>query len=74
MVLTCALVLFADLVTAVVVGLVVAALAGARRVESLEVATLVSVPLLDQAVLENLGIPTPIRSGRIRVWWSFPTG
>lgn len=53
MLLTCVLVLFADLVTAVVVGLVVAALAGSRRVERLEAAALVSVPLLDRTVLNE---------------------
>ena len=53
MLLTSLLVLFADLVTAVMVGLVVAAFAGSRRVESLETAALVSVPLLDRTVLED---------------------
>lgn len=51
MLLTCALVLFADLVTAVVVGLVVAMLTGSRRIQRLEAADLVSVPLLDRTVL-----------------------
>ena len=51
MLLTCALVLFVDLVAAIVIGLVVAGLLAARRVENLEVRELVSVPLLDQAVL-----------------------
>ena len=51
MLLTCALVWFVDLVAAIVIGLVVAGLLGARRVENLEVRELISVPLLDQAVL-----------------------
>ena len=51
MLLTCALVWFVDLVAAIVIGLVVAGLLAARRVENLEVRELVSVPLLDQAVL-----------------------
>ena len=51
MLLTCALVSFVDLVAAIVIGLVVAGLLAARRVENLEVRELVSVPLLDQAVL-----------------------
>ncbi len=51
MVVTFALVLFAGLTTAIVVGLVVAALTGSRRLESLETASLVSVPLLDRTVL-----------------------
>ncbi len=51
MLLTCVLVLFVDLVAAIVIGLVVAALTGARRVENLEAQELISVPLLDQSVL-----------------------
>lgn len=53
MLLTCGLVLFVDLATAIVIGLVVAALSGSRRLEGLETAALVSVPLLDRAVLED---------------------
>ena len=51
MLLTCVLVLFVDLVAAIVIGLVVAALTGARRVENLEAQELISVPLLDRSVL-----------------------
>ena len=53
MILTFVLVLFAGLTTAIVIGLVVAALTGSRRLESLETASVVSVPLLDHAVLEE---------------------
>lgn len=53
MVLTCVMVLFSDLIIAIVVGLVVAALAGSRRIERLETAELVSVPLLDRTILED---------------------
>ena len=53
MLLTCVLVLFADLATDVVVGLVVAANADSSRVETLDAATLVSVPLLDRTVPGN---------------------
>ena len=55
MLLTIGLVLFVDIVTAIVVGLVVATLMGSRQLESLETAALVSVPLLDRAVLEDDG-------------------
>ena len=51
MLLTCALVWFVDFVAAIVIGLVVAGLLAARRVENLEVRELISVPLLDRAVL-----------------------
>ena len=53
MALTFVLVLTAGLTTAIVVGLVVAALAGSRRLESLEASAVVSVPLLDRSVLED---------------------
>ena len=53
MVLTFVLVLFAGLTTAIVIGLVVAALTGSRRLEGLETASVVSVPLLDRAVLQD---------------------
>ena len=53
MLVTFCLVLFAGLTTAIVIGLVVAALAGHRRLESLEAGAVVSVPLLDRAVLED---------------------
>ncbi len=53
MLLTFGLVLFVDFTAALVIGLVVAALAGSRRLEGLETAAVVSVPLLDRAVLED---------------------
>ena len=53
MLVTFCLILFVDINAAIVIGLVVAGLAGARRQETLEVKSLVSVPLLDRAVLEE---------------------
>ena len=53
MLLTFGLVLFVDFATAIVVGLVVAALTGSRRLEGLETAAVISVPLLDRAVLKD---------------------
>ena len=53
MLLTFVLVLLVDFATAIVVGLVVAALTGARRLESVEASAVVSVPLLDSAVLRE---------------------
>ena len=51
MVLTVLLVLFVDINLAIVVGLVVAALTGARRIETLEVDSMISTPVLDQVIL-----------------------
>ena len=51
MLLTALLVLFVDLTTAIVIGLVIAALLAARRTEGLEASALVSVPLLDRAII-----------------------
>ena len=53
MVLTALLVLFVDINLAIVVGLVVAALTGARKLESLEIGALISTPVLDQAILND---------------------
>ena len=53
MILTFVLALFVDFATAIVIGLVVAALTGSRRLEGLEASAVVSVPLLDSAVLEE---------------------
>ena len=53
MLMTCFLVLFVDLISAIVIPLVIAALTGARRLENLETAAVISVPLLDRAVLED---------------------
>jgi len=48
---TLALTVFVDLLTAVAVGLIVAGLVGARRVELFQMDRVVSVPLLDQTFL-----------------------
>ena len=53
MILTFGLALFADFATAIVIGLVVAALTGSRQLESVEASAVVSVPLLDTAVLDR---------------------
>ena len=53
MLLTFVLALLVDFATAIVIGLVVAALTGSRRLEGLEASAVVSVPLLDSAVLEE---------------------
>ena len=53
MLLTFFLVVFVDLASGVVIGLVVAGFVGGRRLEDLEVGELVSVPLLDRGVLED---------------------
>ena len=53
MLLTFGLVLFVDFTTALVIGLIVVALTGSRRLEGLETAAVVSVPLMDRAVLED---------------------
>ena len=53
MLLTFGLVLFVDFTAALMIGLVAAALTGSRRLEGLETAAVVSVPLLDRAVLED---------------------
>ena len=50
---TLALTVFADLVTAVVLGLVAAGMASARQFERLELDSVVSVPLLDRAFLSD---------------------
>lgn len=53
MVVTLGLTVFADLVTAVVLGLVAAGMAGARQFERLELDNVMSVPLLDQSFLQQ---------------------
>ena len=67
--LTVLLVLFVDINLAIVVGLVVAALTGARRIETLEVDSMISTPVLDQAILgddEHSGIdPFEARTGLV---------
>ena len=53
MVLTFGLALFVDFATALVIGLVVAALTGSRQLESVEASAVISVPLLDTSVLDE---------------------
>ena len=57
MVVTLGLTVFADLVTAVVLGLVTAGLASARQFERLELDSVISVPLLDSTFLAGGGDP-----------------
>ena len=49
MLITLALTVFVDLVTAVAIGLIAAGMAGARQFERLELDRVISVPLLDQS-------------------------
>lgn len=70
MLITGFLVLFVDLFLAFVIGLVIAVLMGYRRLESLEVSDLVSVPLLDRTMLgeeelDNDVDPFQARSGLV---------
>ena len=70
MILTCFLVLFVDLFLAFVIGLVVAVFMAYRRLEGVETSALVSVPLLDGAVLDdeylnNDSDPFQARSGLV---------
>ncbi len=51
MLITFALTVFLDLVTAVAIGLIAAGMASARRLERLQLDSVVSVPLLDQSFL-----------------------
>lgn len=51
--LTLALTVFVDLVTAVAIGLIVAGMAHARQIESLELDNVLSVPLLDRVFFEG---------------------
>ena len=53
MAVTLGLTVFLDLVTAVVIGLIVAGMVAARQFERLELDSVISVPLLDQAFLES---------------------
>ena len=53
LVLTLALTVFVDLVTAVAIGLIVAGMAHARQIESLELDNVLSVPLLDRVFFEG---------------------
>ncbi len=53
MLITLALTVFVDLVTAVAIGLIAAGMAGARQFERLELDRVISVPLLDQSFLAS---------------------
>ena len=53
MVVTLGLTVFLDLITAVVMGLIVAEMVAARQLERLELDSVISVPLLDQAFLDS---------------------
>ena len=53
MIVTLALTVFLDLVTAVVLGLIVAGMVAARQFERLELDSVLSVPLLDQTFLDG---------------------
>ena len=57
MLITFAMTVLFDLVTAVAVGLIAAAMAGARQFERLEMDSVVSVPLLDQSFLPEQESP-----------------
>ena len=52
---TLGLTVFVDLVTAVAIGLIAAGMANARQLESLELDSVVSVPLMDRTFLEPEG-------------------
>ena len=56
MVVTLGLTVFLDLVTAVVIGLIVAGMVAARQFERLELDSVISVPLLDQAFLRDIEV------------------
>ena len=53
MLITLGLTVFLDLVTAVAIGLIAAAMASARQLERLQLDSVVSVPLLDQSFLAS---------------------
>ena len=55
---TLAITIFVDLVTAVAVGLIMAGMIGARQFQRLQLDSLVSVPLLDQAFLHGQNADT----------------
>ena len=63
MALTCFLVLFVDITLAVVAGVVVSALTGARRREKLETEALISAPILDSVLLDGEVDPFEARAG-----------
>ena len=56
MAVTLGLTVFLDLITAVVIGLIVAGMVAARQFERLELDSVISVPLLDQAFLKDIEV------------------
>ena len=71
---TLGLTVFVDLVTAVAIGLIAAGMANARQLESLELDSVVSVPLLDQTFLDPEGEeadPFAARVGLVALRGSF---
>ena len=68
---TLAITLCFDLITAVAFGFVTAALAGARQLERLELDRVVSTPLLDQAFLGSGGDEFTARVGLVQLRGSF---
>ena len=60
---TLGLTVFVDLVTAVAIGLVAAGMAHARQLERLELDSVVSVPLLDQAFFSDPDASDPYSAG-----------
>ena len=66
MITTLGITVFVDLVTAVTVGLIVAAMSHARRLETLELDSVTSVPLLDQTffgITDDAADPYAARTG-----------
>ena len=59
MLITLALTVFLDLITAVAIGLIAAGMASARQFERMELDSVVSVPLLDRTFLFANGAPEP---------------
>ena len=62
---TLGLTVFVDLVTAVAIGLIAAGMANARQLESLELDSVVSVPLMDQTFLGEEGEGADPYSARV---------
>jgi len=70
MMMTLGITVFVDLVTAVTVGLIVAAMSHARQLESLELDSVISVPMLDQkffGLTDNTVDPYAARTGLIEL-------
>ena len=65
MVITFALTVFLDLVTAIAIGLIAAGMAAARQLERQELDSVVSVPLLDQSFLQDQDDDSEMFSARV---------